>query len=626
MAASRTERIRLIRDQLRRTAPLWLVMVMMWTTACATATPIPTASPTTEPTPRPPTPTPTPPERQQRLIICATEPQAASPFRPSQSGSDLLALFYEEPIERARYQWQPRLVTDLPTFDNAGVITRVVTVREGTRYADPLGFVRTFTATDPLELPQMVVSFTLASGLQWSDGISITAQDAVLGYHLAQSPQAEGRWRTLVERTARFTAIDDLTLRWEGIPGYLDADYAGFMFPLQPAHRWQGQTLLGILDDRTPPASGPFKITAWVSGREIRLIPNPYFHGPPPVLEEVVMRFPQQSPSTWGKLLIDGTCDVLLPDPIVLTAWDRWAQLGAAGEAIVWADAAPSFLRLDINLAPVRQEQDDTDEEAEPYLLAEAELRRALGACINRDLLAETMPAEALTPALGFIPPSHPAITETTQPTYRPSTARTTLQELGWRDDDLDGIREAHDIPDIRDGRNLSLKLHFASAYFSPAAHIAADLEACGFDIQLHPTDRRQLYAVDAASPLFGRQFELALIGWRANVPGVCGTWFSHRIPTEENDWLGENFSGFASEDYDAACKRALSALTLEEQRAALAAAQGFLNEALPTIFLAWRPFWFVSRPDVTGIEPDASAYGTLWNSEEIAIQTENVE
>ncbi|MBN1247638.1 MAG: hypothetical protein JXC32_08265 [Anaerolineae bacterium] len=587
--------------------------------SCATSAPPPTPTappPTARPTPTTPIRTPEP---RAQLIVCMTEPRAASPFFPSQSGSDLLALFYEEPVERLAYGWEPRLITHLPTLENGEVITRLVTVSDGTRYVDALGFVQTYTRSETVELPQMAVTFALQPGLLWSDGAPITAKDAVLGYHLAQSPEAQGRWRTLAERTAQFTAVDNLTLRWEGLPGYLDVDYAGFLFPLQPAHRWQGQSLSSILDDRTPPATGPFRITAWESKREARLVPNEHYSGAQPLLKEIVVRFPQQDPNSWDGLLVNGFCDIVLPDPILLTSWDQWAQLGAAGEAIVWADAAPVMLRLDMNLDPVAEPGTEEDEDG-VSLLEDIEVRRTIRACINRDLLAETMPAEALTPATSFVPPRHPVILQTKAQPYGPSMAGARLRALGWWDEDQDGIHEAHDVPEVEDGTPLRLNLHFASEYFAPAAYVAADLEACGFDIELHPTDRRQLYTVDAASPLFGRTFELALVGWQALVPEVCGAWFSHRIPDEANNWLGENFSGFASAAYDAACERAFAAVTIDQQQQALQEAQDLLDETLPTVFLAWRPFWFAARPEVQGLQPDASAYGTLWNAEELSI------
>ena len=610
-------------------ATLCVALLIAYLAGCTTPAP-PTAPPTIpQPTVQPPvsSPQPTVETVRQQLILCTTEPRAASPFLPSQSGRDLLALFYEEPVERVGYRWEARLVERVPALDTGDVITRTVKVTNGTRYADALGLVRQYTEPDSIELPKVIVTFTLKSDLLWSDGITITAKDAVLGYHLAQSPEAQGRWRALAERTARFVAVDERTLRWEGIPGYQDADYAGFLFPLQPAHRWQGQALAGVLEDRTPPATGPFKIVAWESMREVRLVPNENYAGTQPALEQIIVRFPQQSPNQWGALLANGTCDVILPDPILLTSWDQWERLGAAGVAVIWADAAPAVLRIDVKLDPASTPSGtpgDTPDADTPTVSPAQDLavRQAISACLNRKQLTESLPAEAIAAAAGFIPPNHPAYAGTSLPAYDPAAAAKLLDEAGWRDEDQDGIREAHDVVGFTDGEALSMTLHFASQYFVVAVHVASDLEACGLDISLRPADAHQLYTPGEAGPLFGRHFELALIGWQSAIPEVCGTWFSSRVPGAGNNWTGENFSGFASEPYDAACERALAAIDPVQQSEALQTAQALLNQTLPSIFVAWRPFWFAARPDVVGIKPDASAYGTIWNIEEITIAT----
>jgi peptide/nickel transport system substrate-binding protein len=542
-----------------------------------------------------------------------TEPRAASPFLPSQAGSDLLALFYEEPIERVNYRWEARLVERVPTIASGDVITQQVPVMDGMRYADESGTVHQHTGSTTRRMSQLVVTFTLQSDLRWSDGTPVTAKDAVLGYHLAQTQEARGRWRNLAERTSRFVAVDELRLRWEGIPGYHDTAFPGFLFPLQPAHRWQGHTLTTIVEDRTPPATGPFKITTWEAGRQVRLTPNPHYNGPEPTLKEIVVRFPQEDPGLWSELLVNGACDVILPDPVILTAWQQWAQLGTLGEAIVWADVAPVMLRLDLNLAPVGAE----DSPVQDLLV-----RQALSRCIDRELLVHTMPEETLAPADSFIPPNHPtyAASSATPNRYDPEVGGRLLDRAGWRDADGDGLREAYGVAGFADGDPLLITLYLPSQYFVIAASIAGDLETCGVKANLAPMDLRVLYASDPASPLFGRSFEMALVGWQAEIPGVCGAWTSERIPNEENGWQGENFSGFTSENYDEACRRALSTVDAAEQAAALGEATSILDATQPSIFLAWRPFWFVARPTVLGLKPDASAYGTLWNAEAITI------
>ncbi len=608
----------------RRIMILCVVAVLL--AACSTTTTLPAASPTptatsTVPPTKTPvptwTPTPEPTPHPQELVVCATEPLYASPFVPSQSGDDLLALFYEEPLERVGYRWEARLVERVPSLEAGDVITRTAPVPNGARYVDAVGVVLTNEGEDVLALPQLVVTFTLQKDLYWSDGEPLTADDSILGYYLAQAPETQGHWRDLVERTARFVAVNPHTLRWEGVPGYLSTDYPGFLFPPQPAHRWKDKALTQILEDRTPPATGPFRIVAWEAGREVRLEPNPYYNGTPPTLEKITFRFPKLDPSGLGQLLLSGQCEVLLPDPVMDTDWQSWTNLLAQGQAMIWADVSPVVLRLDFNLQPANDA---------PSPLTDARVRHGLVQCIDRTALSEAASGQAFVPASGFIPPGHPAYDPAAlmQTTYNPGMGQSLLDEAGWRDEDGDGLREAHDVTGFKNGAPLSLTLHLAPQYFVTAAYVAANLEACGVGVLPQPTEPQLLYANDAVSPLLGRTYQMALFGWRAELPELCGGWLSDRIPTADTRWTGENFSGYVSEVYDAACRRALSTIDIAEQDAALQKADTLLSADLPTVFLTWRPFWFVARPEVRGLKPDETASGAIWNGEEIYIAAED--
>lgn len=592
-----------------------LAAVLLMAAGCQQSTEMPT---TTVSTVLPPTATPLPTAtpHPNQLTLCTSEPAAIHPLAPSRASSDLLALFYELPAEQVNYVWEPRLLETIPSLANGGAVTRTAQVPPGARYTDESGTLRTNENGETLRLPQMVVSFTLRSELNWSDGEPLTAEDVLLGYHLAQEPDARGRWRDLAERTERFEALNARTLRWVGVPGYRSADFAGFLFPPQPVHRYQGQRLDDILEDRDPLGTGPFTVVDWTPGDGLRLIPNPYYVGAEPQLNEVRVRFPKVPLAAWPELLSDGTCDVILPDPAGEIAWQAWSPLIEAEEVRLWLSTGPepSFLRLDFNL-------DRPD--GRPNPLTDLTVRTALAKCIDRQRLVAGMPDRALVPAESFLPPEHPTFAADVlrDVSYEPVIAQAMLDTAGWRDEDGDGVREAVDVEGFDDGEPLSLTLVLAPQYTVAAANIAADLEQCSVGLMPQPTDARQLYVADPASPLFGRMFDLALFGWWSEVPQVCGAWRTDRIPSEKNEWIGENFSGFASDAYDAACRRALTALDLEAQSAALRQAQALLSQELPTHFLTWRPFWFGALPEVAGLRPDPSNDATIWNIEEITLQ-----
>ena len=117
------------------------------------------------------------------------------------------------------YQWEPRLLKHLPSPENNEVTVRTVRVLGGARYVDETGAIQTNNSGQTLALPQLVVTFTLKSALRWSDGDDLTSEDVLLGFHLAQDPDARGTWSELVKRTASFETLDDSLLRWTGLPG-----------------------------------------------------------------------------------------------------------------------------------------------------------------------------------------------------------------------------------------------------------------------------------------------------------------------------------------------------------------------------------------------------------------------
>ncbi len=591
---------------MRRTALLLLGLLLL--SAChpaPTATPSPTPAATATP---PPSPTPTP--ALQRLTLCTEGVQSLNPLAPDLP-ADLVLITQAPLARRVGYQWEPVLLAELPSVEAGTLVTRLVRLPTGAPYVDPTGVVRT-NEGPPMTLPQMAAEFHLREGLRWSDGEPLTAEDILFAYHLAQEEGVAPRWQALVQRSVSLEAVDAQTLRWVGLPGLLTAEPVTMLPPPLPAHRYRYQHWAEIVRDRQPLASGPFLLESWQEAG-LRFRPNPYAPEPPK-LDEVVVRYLPADRRQWPALLRDGSCDLLLPAQAMQIEWRSWAALAQAGEVLIWADVGPhpAFVQLAFNLQPA-------DGRTTP--LADLGLREALSACLDRAELVRNLGGEALLPATTFVPPNHPAYAPPTPALPSAEAAAEQLARLGWRDEDGDGIREAHGVAGLDEGTPLSLTLHLAPGYTLAAAHVAAALESCGIGVRPLTTDARLLYAPDAASPLFGRSFEMALFGWQAEIPAVCGTWMSDRIPTAENGWYGENVSGYVNADYDAACRAALEAIEPQARDAALRRAEAILTHDLPTLFLFWRPTWFVSTPRVIGLRPDFSGGAALWNLTEIEVE-----
>jgi peptide/nickel transport system substrate-binding protein len=73
--------------------------------------------------------------------------------------------------------------------------------------------------------------------MTWADGTPVTAADSVYSFQLDADPITPGS-KFKIERTESYTAVDDLTVRWVGIPGYLDPDYFTNVWQPLPRHQF----------------------------------------------------------------------------------------------------------------------------------------------------------------------------------------------------------------------------------------------------------------------------------------------------------------------------------------------------------------------------------------------------
>ena len=129
----------------------------------------------------------------------------------------------------------------------------------------------------PVQMDQLVVNFKIKPGITWSDGTPLTAQDLIYSYSLASSQQIPAN-KGIIHRTASYTAVDELSIEWKGLPGFLDQQYATrFWLPL-PSHLMSGKDPSSLISDpqvsEKPVGWGPFVISEWVHGDHILLSKN----------------------------------------------------------------------------------------------------------------------------------------------------------------------------------------------------------------------------------------------------------------------------------------------------------------------------------------------------------------
>lgn len=594
------------------------------TAVVPTSTIPPTEPPATDP----------PPPSSKSLVIC----QAAEPFTLYPYGTTMLVAdnvrhaIYENLYTSLGYAYQPQGLVKLPSLADGDAQIVTVVVNEGERVVDAAGNVVTLAvgteiiAADgqksiyngqPSEMSQMLVDFTLRP-LVWSDGTPVTAADSVYSFQLANEPTAEVNQQQLA-RTAVYETTGDLSVRWTGLPGWLDPTYFLNVWSPLPQHHL-GDILPEQLGEheasaRRPLSSGPFVVTDWIHGESIQLARNPHYYRSSeglPAVDEVTFRFLYDS----GKLLtalLAGECHVAFKDGLQVNQATVMALQAAESDGLLipYFTTGPTFEHLTFNIAPVAGSA-----ESRPNWFTDVRVRQALAMCTDRQQIVNEALFGASKPFAAYVPADHPLYPAdlTTWP-YDVAAANTLLDGAGYLDQDGDGLRE-----DPASGTPFQVTLSTTSNYelrSMTADIVRRNWADCGVALEISLLPAEEFFAENQEGPLSGRHFDVAMFSWLTGVQPPCQLYTTAEIPHEREDgmWAGFNFGGWSHEGFDVACEAARDAFvdsetfTSHHQKALRLVAI-----EVPVIPLYARVWVTAARADVIGFMPDPTQPSELWN------------
>lgn len=600
-----------------------------------------TATPEATPTPSAPPATDTP----RVLNVCLVgEPDTLYLYGGSQlpATQHVMQAIYDGPVDHRDYDDQPVILDKLPSVRDGDALTRTVFVRRGGRIVDADGQV---TELDDgvrvrpsgcyttgceivydgglVRMDRLQVTFALRDDVTWSDGEPLTADDSLFGFEVASDPATPG-YRYLTERTAEYEAVDDLHTRWIGVPGFLDSAYMLHFFPPLPRHQLGGMPASDLPDydgaRRAPLGWGPFVLEEWVRGDHIVVSRNPsYFRADEelPRLDRVIFRFHADRSEVVAGLLT-GSCDVgtheadFGPRMPLLTALEEDGLLNvvsAPGNGITMLSFAVE--------AAARYEGST--------FFADPRLRQAVALCVDRETLIDEITLGRSLSSDSYLPPSHPlhpgeALAD--HP-YDPVAGRALLDDIGWRDEDGDGVRESHDIEGIPAGEALEATLLTCAESEhdqAVARMLRAQLADCGIRVTVDALPRWELFAAGPDGPLYGRRFEMAVTTWWLGDHPPCDWYAASEIPQSEA-WQGMNITGYQTPAYDDACRAARRALpgTRHYERYHREA-QLIFSRDLPALPLFASLRTALAHPRVEGLSMDPTSQSELWNLEELTV------
>jgi peptide/nickel transport system substrate-binding protein len=586
------------------------------------------------------------PPAPKTLIACvAQEPESLFIYHPevlygegSAVAHTILQAIYDGPIDLLNYGVEPVILDDLPTLENGGVTLQPVTLRENEVFFNPLTLqpenlrvgdrfipgdchapdcLATYSGGE-VEMDQMVVEFRLREGVVWSDGQPLTAADSRYSYSLDRSGELPTT-KFLVDRTSDYRVLDERTIRWVGVPGFIDSDYmTNFWTPL-PEHILGSYQVGELLDadaaNRMPIGWGPYVMSAWEPG-ELTLIPNELYSSDPehsPYYDQVTFRFLDRGGDNALQQILTDECDFIdetLLDPGDLPSAQSLQQ---DGRVAIWSALDAQIVRLDFNLS--------STDSARPAFFQDGRTRRALAQCIDRSAIQAALIGTSADLPASYLGVGNPHLAEeVAMIPYDPEAGKASLEQIGWvlDEEQPESPRVAFGVSGVRMATPFSVSVAAADTedMLEVAGLVAGDLEACGIETAVNAIPQDELAQPWPDGPIFGRQFDMVIWSWPDWISPLCEMFASWEIPSNKQPY-GINASGFSSGPYDEACQKLLLSLPgTQGYQEAADETQRLLNESLPALPLYQPLRWVVSDTEMCGLEIDGTATSTLWNIE----------
>lgn len=455
------------------------------------------------------------------------------------------------------------LCETLPTLQNG--LAKIVTLPGGKRGID--------------------VTIRLKPGLRWGDGKPVTSHDIVFTHRMATNkdigfsnynPWTRAKSVQVVDRRTVILHLDKLTpsyASWDQIlPSHLEEP----VYRANPdAASYTKNTLYNIQPTNPGLWNGAFTLTRYQIGTRIVFEPNRYWVGPRPQLKRVVLAYLDNSSALVLNLLA-GEIDAVPVSPGGISFSQMLDVRRLRPHAFKFAiEDGTNLERLAVNF--------------DNPILASKNMRKALLMGIDRQQITKALFAGEQKVANGILSNTHPFFNpRITLYRHDPARVRALLRAEGWRPGP-DGIC-------TRGGRRFSLELATTAGNQTReqiAMLIQNQLKQLCIEIRNRFVPLAEFNGDLARHRKFTGLMLSSIDFSPSTSPRIAVG--SAAIPSEDNAWVGNNFSGYRSPAMDEALARFDKALSPEDRHAAWNDIQTRFSDDLPML-----PIYFYARAYVT--------------------------
>jgi peptide/nickel transport system substrate-binding protein len=586
-------------------------------------------------------PTDMPPPPRTLVVCLGQEPASLYLYSSSTPETDtILQAIYDGPVDLRDYEYQPVILSKLPSHTDGDAVVETLVVGAGELYLNPVTqqpdvlspgkpFLpagcssfdcQTEYEDGEVEMDQLVVEYQLLPDLVWSDGEPLTASDSIFSFNVDSDVDTPST-KFLVHRTKFYEVLDDLHTRWTGIPGFIDVDFqANFWSPL-PEHLLGEFSAVDLLSTdesvRVPVGWGPYIIERWDRGEEIVLRRSEnYFRASEglPNFDLLRLRFLGSDFISALEQVLTGECDVLDESVFSNSLWEKAIGYDEDGDLSFAATQGAIMQRIDFNHGA----------EGMTKIFSDVRMRRAFAACLDPEaIVEEALMGLSLVPET-YLPPEHPLHTPGSEfESLDLEQAIELLAEVGWVDDDLDPQtpRVANGVVGIPNGSSLEVSFFATQDYFSEIINplVEENVSRCGISMKTELGNPSEIFEPWPNGPVFGGRFDLVSWAWPTFTTPPCEMFAGFEIPGVDHLY-GINATGFNNSAYDEACRRVIAGgITDDQFLEAVGTTERIFGEELPAVPLYVHPRVIVFGKDICGPQPDPTTFSVLWNLEDFA-------
>lgn len=394
----------------------------------------------------------------------------------------------------------------------------------------------------------MTFTYTIKSGIKWSDGVPLTAQDVAYTLNLYKNNHAylPQNYLTLIDGDVVATDATHITFHTKQPTGLYSGKVPYMYDYILPEHVFSKIEKPKQFENVPNVGSGPFIISEYKVGEYVKMVRNPEWTGPQPHVDELIYRIYKNEDALSGALK---TGEV---DFAYFSSANIFKSLQGQPKIATMAGTIPSFQEIGMNTGSSFEPQTSTytpHGDGHPAL-QDVTVRRAIRMAIDSQTLVDKVLLGYGLPGNTIIPPVSVAgarwnPTGSDLISWDIPGANKLLEDAGYKDCNGDGVRE---MPGC--GQSLEFRYFVRTneqSSVDAAPFVSNWLKQIGIK-----TDVQAMTSGRLGDIINAGTYDLFSWGWIPDPdPDSALSWFTCSERPPDGSTYGNNDSYYCNPEYD---------------------------------------------------------------------------